>query len=154
MHLPHMHTRSLTVRAEHLRQSVFSRGDPRRTARNSRAQPNAATGLQLLLPGFRCTIRHARIGVRVPALTHACCRLASFPTQHVSWTRLPRMVVKRHRRKATAIWVALLTGFLAYVAYIVWATMQSRKDPASSIELKVRDTSAKNVPTRLTNREG
>ncbi|CAM9891591.1 unnamed protein product [Scytosiphon promiscuus] len=49
---------------------------------------------------------------------------------------LPRTVVRRHRRKATMIWVGLLVGFLAYVTYIVWETVQSRKDPASSIELK------------------
>ncbi|CAN0024019.1 unnamed protein product, partial [Ectocarpus sp. 12 AP-2014] len=49
---------------------------------------------------------------------------------------LPRMVVKEHRRKATIIWIGLLVGFLAYVGYIIWETIESRKDPASSIELK------------------
>eukprot|EP00752_Nemacystus_decipiens_P002624 g2457.t1 len=49
---------------------------------------------------------------------------------------LPRTVVKEHRRKATVIWIVLLLGFSAYVAYIVWETVQSRKDPASSIEFK------------------
>ncbi|CAB1112275.1 unnamed protein product [Ectocarpus sp. CCAP 1310/34] len=47
------------------------------------------------------------------------------------------MVVKEHRRKATIIWTGLLVGFLAYVGYIIWETIESRKDPASSIELKV-----------------
>ena len=50
------------------------------------------------------------------------------------------MVVKEHRRKATIIWVALLVGFLAYVYYIVAETIESRKDPAVSIELKVCGT--------------
>ncbi|CAM9275351.1 unnamed protein product [Ectocarpus fasciculatus] len=49
---------------------------------------------------------------------------------------LPRMVVKEHRQKATFIWIGLLVGFLAYVGYIIWETVESRKDPASSIELK------------------
>ncbi|CBJ30297.1 E3 ubiquitin-protein ligase, putative [Ectocarpus siliculosus] len=49
---------------------------------------------------------------------------------------LPRLVVKRHRQKATVIWILLLLGFLGYVAYIIWQTIESRKDPASSIELK------------------
>ncbi|CBJ30298.1 similar to neural precursor cell expressed, developmentally down-regulated 4-like [Ectocarpus siliculosus] len=49
---------------------------------------------------------------------------------------LPRMVVKEHRQKATIIWIGLLVGFLAYVGYIIWETVESRKDPASSIELK------------------
>ncbi|CAM9891659.1 unnamed protein product [Scytosiphon promiscuus] len=49
---------------------------------------------------------------------------------------LPTMVVKKHRREAVIIWVFLLTGFLFYVGYIIWETMDSRKYPASSIELK------------------
>ncbi|CAN0057409.1 unnamed protein product [Scytosiphon promiscuus] len=49
---------------------------------------------------------------------------------------LPRTVVKRHRKPATIIWVTLIVGFLAYVTYVIWATVDSRKDPASSIALK------------------
>ncbi|CAB1105968.1 unnamed protein product [Ectocarpus sp. CCAP 1310/34] len=51
-------------------------------------------------------------------------------------SRLPRLVVKRHRKQATVIWILLLLGFLGYVAYIILETLESRKDPASSIELK------------------
>ncbi|CAM9586886.1 unnamed protein product, partial [Ectocarpus fasciculatus] len=49
---------------------------------------------------------------------------------------LPRLVVKKHRKQATVIWILLLLGFAGYVAYIIWETIESRKDPASSIELK------------------
>ncbi|CAM9509105.1 unnamed protein product [Ectocarpus fasciculatus] len=49
---------------------------------------------------------------------------------------LPRTVVKRHRIKATIIWVSLILAFLAYIAYIVWDAVESRMDPATSFELK------------------
>lgn len=53
--------------------------------------------------------------------------------------------MKRHRKQATVIWILLLLGFLAYVAYIIWETIESRKDPASSIELKVGRPPQKNA---------
>ncbi|CAM9385471.1 unnamed protein product [Scytosiphon promiscuus] len=49
---------------------------------------------------------------------------------------LPRTVVKRHRRKATIIWISLVIAFLAYVFFIVWDTVDSRRDPAASFQLK------------------
>ncbi|CAM9783741.1 unnamed protein product [Ectocarpus sp. 6 AP-2014] len=50
---------------------------------------------------------------------------------------LPRTVVKRHRRKATIIWISLILAFLAYIAFIVWDAVESRTDPAASFELKL-----------------
>lgn len=82
--------------------------------------------------------------MRVTARSHgqlgSLFDVANVPTQTTAFDfdRLPRLVVKKHRKKATIIWVSLLVGFLAYVSYVVWETVQSRKDPASSFELKVR----------------
>lgn len=53
--------------------------------------------------------------------------------------------MKKHRKQATVIWILLLLGFAGYVAYIIWETIESRKDPASSIELKVGRPPRKNA---------
>ncbi|CAN0142378.1 unnamed protein product [Pylaiella littoralis] len=49
---------------------------------------------------------------------------------------LPRSVVRRHRTKATVIWVSLLIAFLGYVAFVVYDTVKSREDPASSFQIE------------------
>ncbi|CAM9479217.1 unnamed protein product [Pylaiella littoralis] len=50
--------------------------------------------------------------------------------------RLPRRVVRRHRTKATVIWVSLLIAFVGYVAFVVYDTVKSRQDPASSFQIE------------------
>eukprot|EP00904_Undaria_pinnatifida_P011278 jgi/Undpi1/7280/HiC_scaffold_22.g09753.m1 len=49
---------------------------------------------------------------------------------------LPRTVVKRHRKKATLIWVFLLVAFVVYVGYVVWDTVDARRNPAASVQHK------------------
>ncbi|CAM9668302.1 unnamed protein product [Ascophyllum nodosum] len=52
------------------------------------------------------------------------------------WVWLPGTVVRKDRRRAIAIWITLLAAFSIYIAYIIWETVESRANPASSVEMK------------------
>eukprot|EP00903_Cladosiphon_okamuranus_P010878 g10275.t1 len=76
-------------------------------------------------------------------------RMASEPSL---W--LPRTVIRRHRKTATVIWVILVVVFLAYVSYVVWDAVDSRRDPAASFQLKQEVYTLPDVAVCLTQNVG